>query len=1127
MLVADRPLPEILDALCRIAEDRAERPIRASVHLVLEGGRHLVTAAAPNLPGAFVAGVDGLEIRPDAATCPAAAARGEPVLTPRIAVDPGWAPLRHLPLGLGLQAAWCTPILSSRGEVLGTFASYFPEPREPAREERQLVEVLSAIAAIAIERHARPSADRQQFLAELDAATQPLDDASEVMAVTARMLAEHLEVDRCAYAEMEDERVFVVMGDYIRRGRSTVWRWDATGPALTRYMVEGRPFVVDDTEADPRIPRHNLPALRASQIRAGICAPTRKGGRLTAALVVYQATPRRWSRDEVDLVGAVVSRCWETLERVRVTRTLAESEARFRAMVEASPDCVMVIGADGTLLQINPAGLRMLEGGEASALGRSVDEVVVPEDRAAFRAFGERICRGERGTLHYDIVGQRGTRRSMETTAVPLRWGEGTAQLSVSRDITDRVAATRALEDHRARLDYAVQLSGVGFWYLDLPAEEFDWDPRVKEHFWMGSDQPPTVETMYARFHPDDRERVRRVAEAAVVDHTQFDIVYRTVDPDSGAIKWIRALGGATYTPDGTPIRFDGVTVDVTRERFNQEQLAGLLRREREHAHQLQQVAEAALQLHMSPSLDDLLRTITEQARAIIGAHQAVTSLTTGPDRGQMIHSVSLSDKYARWRGYDVPPTGAGIYCEVLRTNRPMRLTQAELEAHPAWRSFAGERDRHPPLRGWLAVPLVARTGGNLGLVQLSDKGEGDFTASDEAILFQLAQVAAVAIENVRLYDELRDHDRRKNEFLATLAHELRNPLGPIRTGLGILKVAGDGEQAARTRKMMERQVGHMVRMIDDLLDVSRITVGKVILRRERIDLRDVIDSALETSRPLIEAAGHDLVVHLPTDPLPIEGDPTRLAQVFGNLIHNAAKYTPPGGRIGLDVERDHSVVVRVSDTGIGIPPEMLPRVFDLFTQVGPSTDRAQGGLGIGLTLVRRLVEMHGGSVQAESMGDGAGSTFTVRLPLASGFVAAPDPHTEPPRAGPVRVLVVDDNVDGAESLAMLMALDGHETRTAHTGPDALAAAQRFHPDVVLLDIGLPGMSGYEVARHIREDLDLPQPLLIALTGWGSVDDRRRASEAGFDHHMVKPVDSAVLDRLLTERGPVRSPASP
>jgi signal transduction histidine kinase/CheY-like chemotaxis protein len=538
---------------------------------------------------------------------------------------------------------------------------------------------------------------------------------------------------------------------------------------------------------------------------------------------------------------------------------------------------------------------------------------------------------------------------------------------------------------------------------------------------------------------------------------------------------------------------------DLSERQQAEQQVAGLLAREKQQTARLVQVAAASLTIHSALSVDSVLRVITEEARRIIDTHQSVSSMTVNEQWAQAINAISLSDKYAQWRTYDAKPDGSGIYAVVCATNKPMRLTQAELEAHPAWRRFGKEVANHPPLRGWLAAPFVGRDGRNLGLIQVSDKVDGsDFTADDEAILMQLAYIASVAIENARLYDDLRDADRRKDEFLATLAHELRNPLASIRNGLQIMRLAGtSGAAAEQARTMMERQLTQMVRLVDDLLDVSRITRGKIELRKERVELAAVVASAVETSRPLIEASGHELTVTLPPEPIPLDADLTRLAQTFSNLLNNAARYTEQGGHIWLTAERHGGeVMVKVRDTGLGIPADMLPKIFEMFTQVDRSLERSQGGLGIGLTLVKRLVEMHGGSVEARSDGPGKGSEFTVRLPVA---VASASQQPQPSKgegektAAPAkrRILVVDDNVDAAASLSMMFGIMGMEVRTAYDGLEAVEAAAAFNPDVVLLDIGLPKLNGYEAARRIREQPWGKDMVLVAVTGWGQEEDRR------------------------------------
>jgi signal transduction histidine kinase/DNA-binding response OmpR family regulator len=447
-----------------------------------------------------------------------------------------------------------------------------------------------------------------------------------------------------------------------------------------------------------------------------------------------------------------------------------------------------------------------------------------------------------------------------------------------------------------------------------------------------------------------------------------------------------------------------------------------------------------------------------------------------------------------------------------------------------------------PPfsLHSAVVLPLRVRQE-TLGILVLA-RGLSDrvFGPGEIELAENVASRAAVFLENARLYEQIKDADRRKNEFLSMLAHELRNPMAPIQNAAEILgALQAPGEELQWVKGVLDRNVKQMARLVTDLLDISRITQGKIRLHVAPVETASIVAQAVEISRPLIDSRKHELAVSLSHEPLWVNGDATRLAQAVANLLNNAAKYTENEGRIQLKVEKDQDqVVFRVRDSGIGIPPDMLPKIFELFTQVDRSLDRSQGGLGIGLSLVRSVVEMHEGTVQAFSEGLGKGSEFVVRLPKLQHIPESGE--SEPLKAGrPTeatsspgtngaisslpksrsvarRILIVDDNQDSTESLARLLQRTGHEVETALDGATGLKAARAFRPEVIFLDIGLPEMNGYEIAKLLRQDRDLDKVMIIAMTGYGQEEDRRKAHEAGFDGHMVKPADPGDVEKLLT-----------
>ena len=444
--------------------------------------------------------------------------------------------------------------------------------------------------------------------------------------------------------------------------------------------------------------------------------------------------------------------------------------------------------------------------------------------------------------------------------------------------------------------------------------------------------------------------------------------------------------------------------------------------------------------------------------------------------------------------------------------------------AHPS-NGPAGPQPEIPrgsPLHSLVIIPLLAR-GRTIGVISLGTTSAGRTIDADlVAVASDVASRAAIALDNALLYRKIHDQDRRKNEFLAMLSHELRNPLAPITNAVHVLQTNDtDAKRRDWAREVIGRQVKQLSRLVDDLLDVSRITQNKIELKIESVDVAAVVAVAVETVRPLIDAQEHALSVLLPEQPMRIRGDFARLAQVLANLLNNAAKYTDRKGRIALIAEQEGAeIVFRIRDSGIGIPASALPTIFELFTQVEQTLDRSQGGLGIGLTLVERLVKMQGGSVSASSAGRNLGSEFTVRLPampvdqrVAAGRRAAERYNASSP--GEFSVLIVDDNRDATDSMAMLLAMEGYDVRVAYDGPQALEAVRTARPDVILLDIGLPGMDGFQVAQRVRADSANSSIVIVAVSGYGQEEHRSRSTQAGCDHHLVKPIEPAVVSELL------------
>ena len=769
-------------------------------------------------------------------------------------------------------------------------------------------------------------------------------------------------------------------------------------------------------------------------------------------------------RDAAGLPARVAGVNFDVTARKLAAAELTDSERRFRSLVEATAAVVWRTDAAGQFVPGESSWAAFTGQSEADVVGWGWLTAVHPDDRAGVNA-AWRTAVADRTPLAGEGRLRRhdGEYRHVEFRGVPVPDAAGGVRewVGTCTDVTAARAAAAVVRDSEAWFRALADTAPAALWVTD-PAGQATFISRGWYELTGQPDGAGLGMGWADAVHPADRAAAGAAFYAANAKRGWFDRDYRVRRPD-GEYRWALDRGRPRFGPGGEYLGMVGTVFDIDARKAAEAKLGA---RERE----LRALAD---------NTPDVLVRFDRFLRPVF-VNTAVERLTGKP-----------AAAFAGWAdpSWDVPGAVRAAWDSAVRA------------VFALGRGTAFEFDQDTPAgRRRFAARLVPELSPAGGPPEFAVGVVTDITA----------QKAAEAA--------LIDADRRKDEFLATLAHELRNPLAPVRTGLQVLRMTPNPEVAARTRDMMDRQLGHMVRLIDDLLDVSRITRGQVELRPARVTLAAVVESALEVCRAQVEAAGHELVVDLPAGPVWLDADPTRLAQVVANLLTNAAKYTPDGGRVTVAGRADGAdAVVSVTDTGVGIPADMLPVVFEMFAQVNRTLDRSQGGLGIGLTLVRRLVGLHGGTVTAASPGVGRGSTFTVRLPSAAGPA---DGDTGPPpaaAAGALRVLVVDDNVDGAESLAMLLELSGHTTRTAHTGPDGVAAAYEFCPDVVFLDIGLPGLSGYEVAVRLRDTPPAVRPVLAALTGYGSDADKAHAAAAGIDRHLTKPVDPAAVAALLRE----------
>lgn len=805
-------------------------------------------------------------------------------------------------------------------------------------------------------------------------------------------------------------------------------------------------------------------------------------------------------------VGGVLVLVTETTKQVRVAQRLQAAEARWRSLFEQAPGFMCLLRGPAHVVEFaNPTYLQMF--GTPGMIGRTVDQALPWASAQGFIALLDRVF--QTGRPHADhgvrIVVPRpdGSLDELYVDYVyqPIRSDAGAVEgiFVLGTDVTAREQTSLALRDSEERLRIACEAADLGIHDYDIRTGTIEWDARVRALWGVGSSEKVTLQTFEDGVRPESMPITSAALARAMDPHgngryrAEFDVVNR----QSQSVRTVLATGRVRF--DGrTPIKLIGTVQDVTEGRLAER----ALHRRNEQLDLLARTSQS------------LLTAASEERKLLDDIFGAVAAIT-GLDSFLLFRLREGSDRLVPTPSHGIASADA----EALGAGRDSELLGAKLALGRAWivddRTAADADSAFALAAGVLwqgAFPLTAN-GRLLGAVLFLSRAKARLSEGDVTLIQTICDHVATSLERWRLIRELRATDRQKDEFLAMLAHELRNPLAPISTVSTVLGEKFKSDPAVRGYvQILSRQVQQLSRLVDDLLDVSRIAQGRIALNIETLEVARIVEQALESVQPAMADKAHRVRVAQPQAPVHVAADCTRMVQCLSNLLHNAAKYTDAGGEIRLDVEEaGRDVEISVTDNGSGISGDLLPHVFDLFVQGGQSLDRDKGGLGIGLSIVQRLMQMHGGAVTAYSAGAGRGARFALRLQRAQAPAAGAAPAR--PAAGPAkRILVVDDNVDAADSMAAALSLDGHQVRAVYLGVDAIACIDTWPPDVVLLDIGLPGMDGYAVAREIRRRHGAAIPL-IALTGYGRSEDSQRVVASGFSGHMVKPAD---IDRLQT-----------
>lgn len=910
------------------------------------------------------------------------------------------------------------------------------------------------------------SRDWYQFLLQLSDALRPIADPFAVEEIATRLAMQYLDADRCYYCQVVEGMAIITRDARRDHLPSVAGTYPLSSfPLLKKVVDKGRPFVVDDAHTSPILDEELRAICLQLHVIAFLNVPVIKQGDPVGVLCLVQSRPRIWTEHEIQLQIETAERTWAAVERTSAEAAFRDSQKGFEAIANLVPDLLWDSGPDGFTNWYNQRWLAYTGQRFEEAIGWGWTDAIHPDDRqTSTKLYKQAVETGNVLRQEHRIRRHDGAYRWFVVCVSPLRdeRGQVVKMYGAASDIHETKLAEAALQESEKRLRLAIEATELATWEWNLDTDLVYWNEQHFRLFGMEPRPNPLLPAEFMRHvHPREQARINHLLEQAIAGRSVYEAEFCAVLED-GSQRYMSGYGRITEERDGRPITMSGVMVDVDDRRRAQDALR-----------------QSEERLQKALSIQTVGVTFFDRQTTIQATNQAFLAMSGVSQQAIDQRSVSLIE-------LTLPPW------------RPL-CQQAITELMMEGRSRPHEKE--------LLRPDGTRWWGLFAGSRLSE---------DEFVEFVLD-----VTERRRAEEALRLADGRKDEFLAMLAHELRNPMATIRSGLQILSITdGKDQTSSDTLAMMKRQTDHLVRMVDDLLDVSRITQGKIELRQERVNLVSLIQQAVTGCQPLFDQQGKRLYVKLPLTPIELEGDATRLTQVVTNLLTNGVRYTGEGGQVWLSLSHhQHQAILQVRDNGIGLATDQLTTIFELFVQVDQSTARSKGGLGLGLTLVKRLVALHGGYVEAHSEGLGRGSTFTVHLPTLA-VAVEPSARSTPQASDSLtsrHILVIDDNEDAAFTLAMLLKLKGYEAHTRTSGRSGIEAAETLRPSAILLDIGMPDLDGYATCGLIRERPWGKDVMVIALTGYGQAADRQRTREAGFNGHLVKPVDLEALTKLLTD----------